>query len=106
MENPLLNSDFYKDFKTSSILLLQDLIERMLVYEPEKRLSPYYAVRHPFFNKRSGEDAGHSSHSLFRQPDEVNMTSSGVRPSAPVCMLPQSQQNNLQQLASVITLFR
>ena len=87
-------------------MLLQDLIERMLVYEPEKRLSPYYAVRHPFFNKRSGEDAGHSSHSLFRQPDEVNMTSSGVRPSAPVCMLPQSQQNNLQQLASVITLFR
>uniref|UniRef100_A0A0N5B0V6 Dual specificity tyrosine-phosphorylation-regulated kinase mbk-1 n=1 Tax=Syphacia muris TaxID=451379 RepID=A0A0N5B0V6_9BILA len=79
-------------------LKFKDLIERMLVYEPEKRLSPYYAVRHPFFNKRAGEDPGHSSHSLFRSSDEVNMSSPGLRPSAPACVLRQSQPSARQQM--------
>lgn len=76
----------------------------MLVYEPEKRLSPYYAVRHPFFNKRAGEDPGHSSHSLFRSSDEVNMSSPGLRPSAPACVLRQSQPSARQQMVYLFKL--
>lgn len=31
----------------------KDLIKRMLTYDPKARISPYYAVRHPFLRPRS-----------------------------------------------------
>ena len=40
--------DFFKG-KTNDVLLI-DLIDKLLVYEPEKRLGPYQAMCHPFFN--------------------------------------------------------
>ena len=40
--------DFFKG-KTNDVLLI-DLIDKLLVYEPDKRLGPYQAMCHPFFN--------------------------------------------------------
>lgn len=58
-----------------------DLIQRMLDYDPSKRVQPYYAVRHPFLRKNAtateeqqqqpgvvGPHRSHSSVSISRQP--------------------------------------
>ena len=40
--------DYFKG--ESSDLLFIDLVEKLLIYEPDKRLGPYRAMCHPFFN--------------------------------------------------------
>ena len=40
--------DYFKG--KSSDLLFIDLVEKLLIYEPDKRLGPYRAMCHPFFN--------------------------------------------------------
>jgi len=34
----------------------QDLVSRMLDFDPQKRISPYFAVRHPFLRKTTPEE--------------------------------------------------
>ena len=40
--------DVFKD-KTDDQLFI-DLVDKLLVYEPNKRLTPYQALNHPFFD--------------------------------------------------------
>ncbi|RCN47414.1 kinase domain protein [Ancylostoma caninum] len=39
----------------------KDLIKRMLTYDPKLRISPYYAVRHPFLRPKTTSQTGQSS---------------------------------------------
>ncbi|KAE9414164.1 hypothetical protein Angca_005269 [Angiostrongylus cantonensis] len=39
----------------------KDLIKRMLTYDPKVRISPYYAVRHPFLRPRTASQTGRST---------------------------------------------
>ncbi|KAJ1368066.1 hypothetical protein KIN20_029124 [Parelaphostrongylus tenuis] len=39
----------------------KDLIRRMLTYDPKLRISPYYAVRHPFLRPRTASQTGQST---------------------------------------------
>ncbi|KAK5974097.1 Protein kinase domain-containing protein, partial [Trichostrongylus colubriformis] len=39
----------------------KDLIKRMLTYDPKARISPYYAVRHPFLRPRTTSGGGQST---------------------------------------------
>ncbi|WKY15782.1 hypothetical protein Q1695_000902 [Nippostrongylus brasiliensis] len=39
----------------------KDLIKRMLAYDPKARISPYYAVRHPFLRPRATSHTGQSA---------------------------------------------
>ncbi|CAD6190477.1 unnamed protein product [Caenorhabditis auriculariae] len=45
----------------------KDLIKRMLTYDPKKRISPYYVVRHPFLKGKSSE----SNTPQTQQPSHV-----------------------------------
>ncbi|VDK44472.1 unnamed protein product [Anisakis simplex] len=36
----------------------KDLIEKMLTYDPRERISPFYAVRHPFFKRPDDSSTG------------------------------------------------
>lgn len=66
----------------------KDMVQRMLEYDPVKRIQPYYAVRHPFLRKSAPDDQqqgansggtsvatgphrSHSSVSIARQPYPV-----------------------------------
>ena len=46
--------DVFKD-KTDDMLFI-DLVDKLLVYEPEKRLTPYEALNHPFFDDMKKKD--------------------------------------------------
>ena len=46
--------DVFKD-KTDDMLFI-DLVDKLLVYEPEKRLTPYQALNHPFFDDMKKKD--------------------------------------------------
>ena len=46
--------DVFKD-KTDDLLFI-DLVDKLLVYEPEKRLTPYQALNHPFFEEMKKKD--------------------------------------------------
>ena len=46
--------DVFKD-KTGDMLFI-DLVDKLLVYEPEKRLTPYEALNHPFFDDMKKKD--------------------------------------------------
>lgn len=54
--------DFYENSLTGCCLInlfinriFQDLVERMLTFDPRERIGPYAAVRHPFFLRRTDE---------------------------------------------------
>uniref|UniRef100_A0A915BFX2 Dual specificity tyrosine-phosphorylation-regulated kinase mbk-1 n=1 Tax=Parascaris univalens TaxID=6257 RepID=A0A915BFX2_PARUN len=67
--------DEYNKFK--------DLVEKMLIFDPRERISPFYAVRHPFF-KRPDEGASASGHGSHQRSTQSHMQ----QPTAP----PQSSQ--------------
>ena len=46
--------DVFKD-KTDDQLFI-DLVDKLLVYEPNKRLTPYQALNHPFFDDMKKKD--------------------------------------------------
>lgn len=55
--------------------MLQDLIVRMLDYDPKTRITPYYALQHNFFKRTSEEGTNTASgiaqaglHSLGASP--------------------------------------
>ena len=52
--NHKLWKDVFKD-KTDDDLFI-DLVDKLLVYEPKKRLSPYQALNHPFFDDMKKKD--------------------------------------------------
>lgn len=61
----------------------KDLVEKMLIFDPRERISPFYAVRHPFF-KRPDEGASASGHGSHQRSSQTHMQ----QPAAP----PQSNQ--------------
>ncbi|KJH43284.1 kinase domain protein [Dictyocaulus viviparus] len=48
----------------------KDLIKRMLTYDPKVRISPYYAVRHPFLRPRTTSQAAQSSSTVVESPTD------------------------------------
>ena len=55
---PKINQMPWKEFfkgKTNDELFI-DLVEKLLVYEPMKRLSPYQALLHPYFDELKQKD--------------------------------------------------
>lgn len=58
----------------------KDLVERMLTFDPQERISPYAAVRHPFFSRRTengnGSSSGHGPHSAPTQ--QLSVTSNNA----------------------------
>ena len=52
--NHKLWKDIFKDKSDDDLFI--DLVDKLLVYEPKKRLSPYQALNHPFFDELKKKD--------------------------------------------------
>ncbi|VDM44447.1 unnamed protein product [Toxocara canis] len=99
----------------------KDLVEKMLTFDPRERISPFYAVRHPFF-KRPDEStgSGHGSHQRSSQPSHMQQPpvppppnqsavplfqgSSGPSNNFHQQMMPSSQHNLYQMAAPFASL--
>jgi serine/threonine protein kinase len=46
---------------------MQDLILRMLDYDPASRITPFYALQHPYFKKTNEESAATTSNLQHQQ---------------------------------------
>lgn len=71
--------DALHSFGFSSFLfsLLQDLILRMLDYDPKTRITPYYALQHNFFKRTLDESTSTSALSGNSLPvNALNLNSS------------------------------
>lgn len=51
--------------------MLQDLINRMLDYDPKTRITPYYALQHNFFKKTADEGTNTSPPSDHGAPVDL-----------------------------------
>lgn len=68
----------------------KDLIERMLTFDPQERISPYYAVRHPFFKRPDDSSSGSAHNTQARSSQPMPAPSSQMQAQ-------QTSQSSLQQ---------
>ncbi|MFH4976402.1 hypothetical protein AB6A40_003111 [Gnathostoma spinigerum] len=71
----------------------KDLVEKMLNFDPQKRITPYNAVRHPFF-KRSEDSAPTPVHA---SQTRSNLQQQNMSTSAPQMHTLQSNQAHVMQ---------
>ncbi|VDN33159.1 unnamed protein product, partial [Gongylonema pulchrum] len=68
-------------FPTGAPSPSQDLVERMLTFDPQERIGPYAAVRHPFFSRRTDDsscvNSTHAAHA--RTVQQPVSTSSNIQ---------------------------
>ena len=68
--------DVFKN-KTNDELFI-DLVSKLLVYEPSKRLSPYQALLHPYFDDLKNKDAKIPSHLFVFKKCEIDFDKENI----------------------------
>jgi len=68
--------EFFQGYTNDEVYI--DLVEKLLVYEPSKRLSPYKALNHPYFNELTKKDAKIPKHLFEFKKCEIDFDKDNI----------------------------